>query len=74
MDAVGTALAERNAGLTLSARLHIRRRMGTVYGLGEDSRRASLTHASWTAKKISMGQLSSDDGILQSLDYVILAD
>ena len=74
MYAVGPALLERTAGLAFAARFHILPRMGAVDGLGEYSRSAGLSHSSRAAEKVGVRELPPDDGILQSLDYRVLAD
>ena len=74
MDTVGPPFLEGDAGLTFSARLHVLGRIGTVYGLGEDAGCAGLAHSAGSAEKVSMGQLSPQDGILEGPGYVVLAD
>ena len=74
MDAIRTSFLERNAGLALAARLHIRRRRRTVDGLGEDAGGTRLAHASRAAEEIGMRQFSPDNGVLQCFDNVILPD
>ena len=74
MDAVGTALSERNAGFAFAARLHVRSGIGTVYCLGENSRRTRLADAARTAEQVGMGQLPADYRILESPCYIVLAD
>ena len=74
MDTVGTALGEGKTGFAFSARLHIGSRIGTVYGLGENTCSACLAYASRSAEQISMGKLAAHDGILEGPGYVFLSD
>ena len=74
MDTVGPSLCERLARLTSSARFHIRRRIGTVYHLCKDTGCRGLTDTSRAAEKICVRQLPSQDGVLECLSYIILAD
>ena len=72
MDAVRTTFGEGKAGLAFSAWFHIRRRVGTVDHLREDSCGRGLSHASRSAEEICMCKLSPQDGILESLGYIVL--
>ena len=74
VDAVGTAFPEGDAGFAFAARLHIGGRMRAVDGLGEDTRRAGLADAARAAEQVRVRQLAPDDGVLQGLDDVVLAD
>ena len=74
MDAVGAAFPEGDAGFALAAGLHVRRRMGAVDGLGENTCRTGLADPAGSAEQVSMGQLPPDDGVLEGLDDVVLTD
>ncbi len=74
MYAVRAALLEGYAGLAFSARLHIGARMFAVYCLREDSGGTGLSHAPRTAEQICVREFSPNDGILQSLYDIILAN
>ena len=74
VDTIRAALGEGDAGLALSARLHICSGMHAVDGLGEDARGAGLAHPARAAKEIGVGQLPAENGILERAGYVILSD
>ena len=74
VNTIGPPFLEGPAGLTLAARLHIRRRIGAIDGFREYSCRGRLTHSARAAEKIGVGQLASDYGIFQGLGYVVLTD
>ena len=65
---------ERAAGVALPARIHVRTRIGTVDGLGEDSRRRRLAHAPRAAEQICVRKLAPAYGVLQSARYIVLTD
>ena len=60
MDAVGTSFSKRKTRFTLSARLHILRRIGAVYHLCEDTGSGGLTHPSRSAEEVCMRKLTSE--------------
>ena len=72
VDAVRTALCKRKAGLALSARLHVRRRVGAVDHLCEDPGSGGLAHSARSAEKICVRELAAKNRILQRLSDVIL--
>ena len=65
IDAIGSALRERHAGLALAAWLHICRRMHAVDGFCEDACGAGLAYTARAAEEIGVGQLAAKNGILQ---------
>ena len=69
-----SALQRREAGLTLAARFHILRRVGAIYHLRENAGRGSLSDSARTAEKVGMRKLPPENGILQGLRYIVLAN
>ena len=74
MDTVGPAFRKREARLTCTARLHLVGRIGTVDHLCEYARSGGLSHSTRTAEQVGMSQLPPENGILESLGYVVLSD
>ena len=74
VNTIGPPLLEGPAGLTLTARLHIRRRIGAVDGLCEYPGRGRLPHSARPAEQVGVRQFPPDDGVLQGLGDVVLTD
>ena len=73
-DAVGAALRERQAGLTLPARVHICSRIGTVDGFGENAGCGCLSHPTRSAEEVSVRKLTAKNRVLQRPCNHILSD
>ena len=74
VNTIGPPFLEGPAGLTLAARLHIRRRIGAIDGLCEYPGRGCLPHSARPAEQVGVRQFPPDDGVLQGLGYVVLTD
>ena len=74
VDTVRTSLSERLAGLASAARFHIRRRIGTVDHLCEDTCCSGLADASRSAEEVCVSELSSKNRVLESLGDIVLTD
>ena len=72
MDVVGTLLIEGCARLALIACLSVRGGTHAVDGFGKDAGTSGFSHATRTAKEVSMRQLSGGDGILQGGGQCVL--
>ena len=73
VDAVGTSLRERTAGLALPARLEVRPRVVAVDGLREDARSTCLAHSAGTAEEVGMCKLAPLDGVFEGPGDIVLA-
>ena len=73
VNAVGSALGEREAGLAGSAWFHILRRIGTIDHLREDTGCGGLADASRSAEEICVRKLAPQNRVLEGLGYIVLA-
>ena len=68
------ALVETPARLALAAGIAFGGGIQTVDGLGEDACTGGLTHTPGATEKIGVGQLTTRDGVFESVSNVALSD